>query len=133
MLRPNLLPRVDESDRLIRRTDVANESFSHTGRVLRVLLLQVTNIMNKWTQALENCNGEEADKENEDNLDKDIRIDDEDFALDLRKSLNTKGRVQKFVTRSEVTAVITEEIGKSTYHCNPVLLAELFNDKPIQI
>lgn len=54
---PNIIPQLDDPDRLMRRTDVHNESLYHAAYASKYILLQEAEIMDAWAQDLEDCNG----------------------------------------------------------------------------
>lgn len=56
---PNIIPELDEPERVMRHTNVPSESSYHTERALKEILTQEAKIMGAWTQALKDFDGEE--------------------------------------------------------------------------
>lgn len=79
MLNHNLIPEVDEPDRLLSHTDLQNESLYFIQRAGREILAQDAEIRKARTQALEDHNGNDSE-----NLDEDSEIEDGESELDRK-------------------------------------------------
>lgn len=74
---PNVVPKVDERKGLMRRTEASNESSYHTTSALKEIRAQKAEVIEAWTQALEYHDGKDAD-----NVDGDIKIENEESRVD---------------------------------------------------
>lgn len=68
-----------------------------------------------------------------DNVDEDIKIEDEEQEFDHEGAQTIEDPTQEFAPSSEVQALIATELEKSTLHRNALVLAELVDDKMITL
>lgn len=57
---PNLIPDVDELKHLMRCTDALNDSLYHTARAWNGIIAQGAEIMDAWTEAMQDYDREDA-------------------------------------------------------------------------
>lgn len=68
-----------------------------------------TKIMDAWTEVLEDCDRKEADE-----IDEDIRIEDENLELDRDRAETTAYPAQNFFTHLEVQLLVAADMEQLT-------------------
>lgn len=90
---PNVIPELEERQRLLRRTDAMKESFYHMARASKDILEQEAGIMDARNASFVGQSRQNAASVNEDR-----DIEDEESGFDCDRAEPTKYQTQDFVT-----------------------------------
>lgn len=90
----SFIPEVHEPEHLMRGTNALDESSNHMGRPSRDILAQEAEIMDTWTQVLEDHDHQDVANENWD-----TEIEEEESEIDRELAETMEYPTQGFVTR----------------------------------